>query len=172
MLGATGENLAWIKCTLFISTKPVICLAQQWTCIKSHNPFTLSASQTKARVLADVFQQTFFPYSTVSNESPFASQENLSLKHLELTFQIHFLCKVCRKWLVTFKKYDCFSSFVGKTWGFLTTPRDRYITALHSIADWCLLLLFREIHKVTKCKKVGRTFLALQLCIMVGVFLM
>lgn len=135
MLGATGENWAWFRCTPLIPPKPVICLAQQWTCNKLHNPFALSAPQTKARELADVLQQIVFSYNTVSNESPFASQENLSLKHFELTFQTHFLCKVCRKTLKQligdFQEIYIFFSLVGMTWNFLTTPRDRSITALH-----------------------------------------
>lgn len=137
--GATGENWVWLRCTLLILPKPVTRLAQGWTCIKLHNLFALSAFQTMAKALTDVFQQVFFSCSAVSNKSPSASQENLPVKNFELTFQIHFfLCQVCRKRLKQligdFQEIHIFYSSVGKTWDFLTMPRDRYITALHCTA--------------------------------------
>lgn len=58
--GATGENWVWFRCTLLILPKPVTSLAQGWTCIELHNPFALSAFQTMAKALTDVFQQFFF----------------------------------------------------------------------------------------------------------------
>lgn len=148
--GAAGGNWVCFRCTLLVLPKPVTCLTRGWTCIELHNLFALSAFQTMAKALNDAFQQNFFfSCSAVSNKSPSASQENLPLKHFELTFQIlfFFFCQVCRKRLKQLigdvQEIHIFYSSVGKTWDFLTMPRDRYITALHCTAvfyiTWSML---------------------------------
>lgn len=147
--GAAGGNWVCFRCTLLVLPKPVTCLTRGWTCIELHNLFALSAFQTMAKALNDAFQQNFFFPVVLSVTSLLLPVRKTCLRsilnwHFKYFF---FFCQVCRKRLKQLigdvQEIHIFYSSVGKTWDFLTMPRDRCITALHCTAvfyiTWSML---------------------------------